>query len=71
MNELICSRCSEPKKVFEKFCTTCTFMEAEPKKKNRIEVTSAEIDLLNTTEDTKQVISEIASGLQIPEELLT
>jgi hypothetical protein len=36
MNQLICQRCGESKKVTEVMCETCIFMEAEPKKRHRI-----------------------------------
>ena len=36
MNALICPRCGESKKPTELMCTICTFMEFEPKKRQRI-----------------------------------
>ena len=65
MHAARCPRCSEPKKSHENLCVTCTFMEAEPLKKNKqkINTTSTELGLLQS--DSMEVASPEA-----PTELL-
>ena len=44
---MTCKRCGESTRSIGELCATCTFMEAEPSKrsKQKIDVTSAELDL--------------------------
>jgi len=52
MDMLKCARCGEPKKLTEPMCSTCMFMEEEPKPvrryKHNISITSDEVSMLET-----------------------